>query len=440
MTNDQSKALALALLVADSEDTVIDLLKTAGYWDDPAAWRLVGDRDGNFATIGSQQSRPEAALVEKIVNSVDARLMNECLSRGIDPTSKNAPPSIRHAVSRFFEGREPDTQVGGTLQGWSQAKQREQSRYITIAITGVTARHGDPCITIADEGEGQTPLMVPATFLSIDRNNKLKVRFVQGKFNMGGTGALRFCGQNSLQLVITKRNPRIIQARSEGDTTSDLWGFTVVRRERPTEGAGQVRNSVFSYLAPVNAESTPRRGNVLTFDAMRLRLMPDRNKPYVREIESGSAIKLYEYDMKGFRSHVLMSGGLLSRLEILLPSIALPVRVHECRTYRGDAARSFANSLVGISARLDENRGENLESGFPASVQLKVRGEHMTAQIYAFKGDKADSYTTNEGIIFVVNGQTHGVIPKTFFERRPRWFPALQGENGTLGQGASGGR
>jgi len=154
-----------------------------------------------------KQSRPEAALVEKIVNAVDARLMNECLIRGIDPASRAAPPSIRHAVSRFFENREPQGELGGTLQGWSQTKQLEQSQFITLAVTGAMPRSGDPCITIADCGEGQTPAMIPDTFLSIDRNNKLKILFVQGKFNMGGTGALRFCGQNSLQLIITKRNP-----------------------------------------------------------------------------------------------------------------------------------------------------------------------------------------------------------------------------------------
>ena len=419
MTNDQAKELALALLMADSEDDVIDVLNTAGFWNNPSAWRHVGDRDGNYATIGSQQSRPEAALVEKIVNSVDARLMNECLSRRIEPESAAAPPSIRHAVSRFFENREPKGELGGTLRGWSPGKQLEQSEFITIAVTGAAARDGNPCITIADAGEGQTPLMIPETLLSIDRNNKLKIRFVQGKFNMGGTGALRFCGHHNIQLIITKRNPQIPRKEHENlDRTRDFWGFTVVRRERPTEGAGQVRNSVYTYLAPVNADSKPKRGDVLTFDVKSLPIMPERNKPYVREMTGGTAIKLYEYDMKGFRSHVLMPGGLLSRLELLLPNIALPVRVHECRRYRGDEARSFANTLVGTVARLEENRGTNLEPGFPTSVQLNLRGEKMIAQVYAFKSDKAKSYRTNEGIVFVINGQTHGFIPKTFFERR----------------------
>jgi hypothetical protein len=417
MTNDQVKKLALNLLNADTEAEAIEILKAAGFWDKPDAWRLVGDRDGNFATIGSQQSRPEAALVEKIVNSVDARLMNECLTRGIDPTSEQAPPSIRHAVARFFENREPKGELGGTLQGWSQSKQLEQSQFITLAVTGSMPRSGDPCITIADQGEGQTPAMIPNTFLSIDRQNKLKILFVQGKFNMGGTGALRFCGQNSLQLVITKRNPDIVAKRKEKDPTQDQWGVTVVRRERPIVGAGHVKNSVFSYLAPVGCESAPNKGQVLAFRSNTMPLMPDRNKAYAREVAWGSAVKLYEYDMRGFRSHVLMKGGLMSRLELLLLSIALPVRVHECRDYKGDEARSFANTLVGVITRLEENRGDNLEPNFPASVPLTVRGEQMIAQIYAFKADKAESYRTNEGIVFVINGQTHGSIPKTFFER-----------------------
>lgn len=417
MTNEQTKKLAIALLYADSEAEAIELLKAADFWDKPAAWRLVGDRDGNFATIGNQQSRPEAALVEKIVNSVDARLMNECLTRGIDPTSAAAPQTNRHAVSRFFEDREPKGELGGTLQGWSQTKQLEQSQYITLAVTGAMPRAGDPCITITDQGEGQTPARMPDTFLSIDRNNKLRIPFVQGKFNMGGTGVLKFCGHDSLQLIITKRNPDIVAKRKESDPTAGRWGFTVVRRERPTEGAGQVKNSVFSYLAPLGAESAPAHGQVMSFEADSLPLMPDRNKPYERSVKWGSTLKLFEYDMKGFRSHVLMKGGLLSRLELLLPNIALPVRVHECRAYQGVEARSFANTLVGTIARLEENRGDNMETGYPASVPFTVQGEEMIAQIYAFKADKAESYRTSEGIIFVINGQTHGSIAKTFFER-----------------------
>jgi hypothetical protein len=72
---------------------------------------------------------------------------------------------------------------------------------------------------------------------------------------------------------------------------------------------------------------------------------------------------------------------------------------------------------VGLTARLSENRADNLEKGYPTSVPFTVKGESMVARIYAFKEDKAESYRTNEGIIFTINGQTHGSIPKTFFDR-----------------------
>lgn len=417
MTNNEIKALAIRLLDADSEEQVIEILTDHELWDEPDAWRLVGDRDGNFATIGNQQSRPEAALVEKIINSVDARLMNECLVRGISPTSPTAPPSIRHAVSQFFENREPDGEVGGTLGAWPPARRLEQAQFITVAVTGATPDGGNPSITIADQGEGQCPSAMPDTFLSIDRNNKLRIPFVQGKFNMGGTGALKFCGRHSLQLIITRRNPSILRLDGAGDTFPSRWGFTVVRRDRPGKGVGDVRNSVFRYLAPLSDPSDPGHRQVFSFESKSLPLMPENNRPYCRAVEWGSAIKLYEYDMKGFRSHVLRKGGLLSRLELLLPSIALPVRVHECRRYRGDEGRSFASTLVGTTARLEENRGDNLEKGYPTSLRFTVHGEPMTARVYAFKAGKAESYRTNEGVVFVINGQTHGTIPKTFFSR-----------------------
>ena len=177
-----------------------------------------------------------------------------------------------------------------------------------------------------------------------------------------------------------------------------------------------MKNSIYTYLAPVGAETAQRRGEVLRFSADDLPLMPDGNNAYARNATSGSAIKLYEYDMKGFSSHALMRDGLLSRLEAMRPEPALPIRVHECREYRGHAG-SFATTLVGLSVRLDDNRGDNMEDGFPGSIPFKVEGESMTARVYAFKADRAETYRTNEGIIFTINGQTHGAIPKTIFSR-----------------------
>src|SRR2546427_8884949 len=41
----------------------------------------------------------------------------------------------------------------------------------------------------------------------------------------------------------------------------------------------------------------------------------------------------------------------------------------------------------------------------------------MTSTIFAFKKGKAGTYRRNEGIIFTVNGQTHGYLTADFFRR-----------------------
>jgi hypothetical protein len=94
MNNEQTKQLCLSLMNADTEDAVISILKEVGYWHDSSVWRFYGDFENNYSTIGNQQARPDAALIEKLVNSLDARLMNECLVRGIDPEGPSAPSSI----------------------------------------------------------------------------------------------------------------------------------------------------------------------------------------------------------------------------------------------------------------------------------------------------------------------------------------------------------
>jgi hypothetical protein len=81
-------------------------LESAGYWNDPSAWKYYGDMENNFSTIGNQQRSPAAALVEKLINSVDAVLIKECISRGISPQSTKAPQSIQQALKEFFIIRE----------------------------------------------------------------------------------------------------------------------------------------------------------------------------------------------------------------------------------------------------------------------------------------------------------------------------------------------
>lgn len=415
MNSAQAKKLCQDLMWADKEDEVIQILKEAGFWDKPDCWRYYGDRETNFNSAGNQQAKPEAALVEKIINSVDARLMNECLVSGIDPTSNSAPKSIREAVAMFFE--EPATANkphAGQIKYWSTSKRTDVARGITLAATG-DKPPGKPCFSIADSGEGQTPEKFPDTLLSLDKSNKLRIPFVQGKFNMGGTGVLKFCGRHNLQLIVSRRNPAILFGRFQ-HPSDDQWGFTVVRREDPGDGR---RSSVYTYLAPVSeheSKALPSPRGVLRFSADTMPIFPDGTIPYARDAKWGTLIKLYEYAATGFKSNILRKDGLLSRMDLLLPDVALPIRLHECRYCRGHEG-SFETTLTGLSVRLEDDRGDNLEDGFPSSCPLSAGGQEMTATIYAFKKGRAATYRKDEGIIFTLNGQTHGHLTPDFFRR-----------------------
>jgi hypothetical protein len=386
--------LCISLVKAESEQEVVSLLEKTGIWYNDRNWTFFGKNENNFSTVGNQASFPETAIAEKIVNSVDAVLMRECQRRKIDPASYLAPQTIVEAVDHFFCISQ------GSLSRVGAGFRTELAKNICLVATG---RKESPCYIIADLGEGQTPKKMPETLLSITASNKMRIPFVQGKFNMGGTGVLRFCGRNNLQLIVTRRDPLI--AKNDSDETKDYWGFTIVRREDPKEGR---KSSTYTYL--IIDDKIPM------FKSNSLPILPG-NYPiaYQNGMEWGTYIKLYDYQISG-RLKSIVSFDLYDRLCLLLPKIALPVRFFERREgYRG---HSMESTMAGLSVRLDDDRNSNLEENFPSSSVLNVSGENIACQIFAFKPGQSEKYMKDEGIIFTVNGQTHGDISKAFFERK----------------------
>lgn len=396
MTNQNIKKLCIDLAMAESEEAVVDILKEAGFWNDPNVWVDYDRNPNNFSTIGNQQSSPDAALVEKIINSVDAVLMRECQRRGIKPDSSEAPKSIQEALKEYFDIHD------GKLSNIDASQRSKLAGNILLVATG---EKSNPCYSIIDFGEGQTPKRIPDTFLSLNKKNKLNVPFVQGKFNMGGTGALQFCSRkHNLQLIISRRDPEI--AKNENDETKNKWGFTIVRRDDPREG---MRSSSFRYLAP--------NGEILMFESEYLPLLPgEYPKAYVNNFEWGTFIKLYEYQMPGLTTIVKFN--LYYRLSLLLPNIALPVKIFERRKGYHDPHETYHIILSGLGVRLDEDKSENLEVNFPSSSEMKVLGQEMKVLVYVFKKGKRENYSRKDGIVFTVNGQSQGFISQAFFERK----------------------
>lgn len=423
----EPKTLCDKLLVAEDENTIVRTLKDAGYWDDETAWRPYGDLDNNYGTIGNQQSEAVAALVEKIVNAIDARLTNACLMSGDNPESPNAPSSIREAVHRYFGGAgafDPDR--SGRLSNWTNRQLNLEGDQITLVATGARpdgrrgARSARPSLSIADGGEGQTPDQFPDTFLSLHRNNKIRTRFVQGKFNMGATGALPYCSeQHNFQLIISRRNPTLLTERSS--ERDQEWGFTIIRRRDPSNDS---RSSVFQYLAPLKAREDTR-GSVLSFPAPAYPIFPDRNGAYVRRAEHGSLIKLYGYRWQGTSSSIIMpgdGGGLIRRIELALAEPALPVKLYEDRGY---AANENFRQVRGILTDLERNPGD-LENGFPISADLGIgsrqtggTSHQVRVRAFAFKPGAYRSHrTARYGVLFLYNGQLHASYSTRFFNRQ----------------------
>jgi len=223
------KDLLNRLLDADTEAEVVKIIEDAGYWNDPNAWRYYGDKPRNWATVGNQQSKPDHALVEKLTNAIDTKLIAAArIANEFD--GPNCPQTMFKARDQLFGAQLKDME---TL-----------SKSITVAATG---RRQRPSLTITDDGEGVTPSAMPNTILSLHEGNKEAIPFVQGKFNMGGSGVLEFCGSDhNVQLVLSRRNPKLLPANAAAE--DKRWSLTIVRREDPPPNSP--RSSRFTYLAP----------------------------------------------------------------------------------------------------------------------------------------------------------------------------------------------
>jgi len=384
------KQICLDLVYADHEGEVMKVLERHGL-DDQTAWVSLGGIENNLSIVDNQQSCATAALVEKLINGIDSLLLLECRRRGIDPASPQAPATMTTAANDFFGI------PGGNIARLRPSDRGRISELVQLVATG-TKR--DPSFTILDLGEGQRPCDFPDTFCSLVRSNKLRVPFVQGKFNMGGCGALPFCGRHNLQLVVSRRHPSLVAGQTGADKTG--WGWTVMRRLDPVAGC---RSSTYQYLTI--------DGRVPYFEAATLPIRPTREQAYEAPLEWGTLIKLYNYEIE-YRSAVVFD--LNFELSRRLYRLALPIRLCDRRDYRGHSRDTI---LTGMSVRLDDDRAGVLEAGFPDSGVINVDdvGEVPVEVIVLKKGTGRTFLTPQTAIMFTVNGQVHGTLSRRFCSR-----------------------
>jgi hypothetical protein len=396
----ENRDLCLRLLKAETEEDVVSTLQTVGYWDNRALWRPYGDISNNRGVVGNQQSSPVAALVEKLVNSIDAVLISECRRRGIDPTSPSAPQTMQAAVQQFLGIRD------GRVQNLDPGSRTRYAERIRLVASG---KKEQPSYLIIDDGEGQAPDDFPTTLLSLLRENKTAIPFVQGKFNMGATGVLQFAGTHSFQLVISRRQPDLPSAPS---SRRHHWGFTLIRRLDPGRSQPQ---TMYVYLAP--------DGQVPSFESDTLPVLPGRYpEAYSGDLPAGTCIKLWNYKFPG-RLKTLATLDLRYALERHLQDPALPIRIHERRS--GYRAHFYDTTMAGLCSVLTDDKNR-IEPGLDTGGPMEVSGVGpVQVRLVVLKEPEEEGRSGSEryagGVFFNVNGQLHSELGSDFIARRTKF-------------------
>ena len=413
--NEKVKRLCLNLMKADSQKEIESIIRNhnESWWNNLGYWRNLGDNPSNLGSIDNKME-PAMAIVEKITNSVDAILVKECLKMGIDPKVKSSdrPETMQKAIEKFIEP--------GNIRDWHTKRRGEIAKRITISATGTKKA---PCFIVSDDGEGQTPDMMPDTFLSINGSNKNEIPFVQGRYNKGGTSSIRFCGKpHHMQFLLTRRSPELLDEDKGKD--DNKWGFTVIRKfpAKPNE-----KNDVYRYLAPLGATENPSKGGVLRFSADELPIFPataeEGKEP--RYSKSGSFVKMYEYmtDDKMLRAPMSRNPGPATHLNTFLPYSPLPIFLQECRSK--DVIKKTGDdwNIDGLANHLHRDTKGSVEEGFPKNRNLSISGKKVPIEIFAIKADVRKDLFGNKSIrdrykiFFSINGQLHGNRGTDFVER-----------------------
>jgi hypothetical protein len=319
----KSKELCLRLLSAESEKDVLAAVDGLPEFKKASSWRPLDNRETNFNVTSNQASDGGKALTELMTNMVDAVLMKHAYLKKVDPKSPKAPRTMYEAVDRLIKPMQGGKLVN--LDANDPWLREFASKNLVIGITGAkNKREGLPCYTFVDNGEGQRPEDFKNTFLSLSAGNKRSIPFVQGKYNMGSSGVLGYCGRHWFKLIVSRRY--------DGKSP---WGWTLMRR-RPGDGM------------PVAEYFVMADGSIPSFDA-------DVLYPYLRgdgkrydgvHLATGTIIKLYDYQVG---SKFLSFRGSREALNENLVETILPFRLLDFRQKR-DPKRS-GDRAEGIDPR-----------------------------------------------------------------------------------------
>jgi hypothetical protein len=389
MDESSSRKLLMQLVGARSENEARKIIDSDPLLSSEENWKPYGGYESNFNTINNQAKNSVAALAEKPINSIDALLLKECKLRGIAPESRQAPKAMKEAIELFFGMK------SGDFSDLADKERRRLAGNIRIIAEGDRKR---PNVIIADKGEGQHPDDFENTFLSLHRGNKNKILFVQGKYNMGGSGVLPNCGEYNYQLILSRKTPELLK-KGQWDT----WGFTLVRLHLAT--SSEYKNSWYEYFVGDN-------GKIVSFPGGPLSILPENEA-----LESGAYIKLFNYYLPN-PSQITLD--LWRELNRVLHYPVLPITLHETRKFKGHSPSII---LVGNRMRILKNDKQSIEDNCPPIIPIIAelgKFGKRTIEVTVFKeGTVKDEFASPaEAIFFTINGQTHAAIGRSFLRTK----------------------
>ncbi len=400
-----SDELCFAILRADTEDAVSqvleDHLESAGRID----WHPIDDRKSNFNVVTNQAASGGKALTELCTNMVDAILLRRAYEHGIDPQSPNAPESVIAAVKNLVRLRGAPSGILAEVDDATYLREFSE-KHLVIGVTGQSGSGAKPSFTFVDAGEGQHGSDFKGTFLSLSSRRKSKIPFVQGKYNMGSSGVLSFCGRQWYKLIISRRYDR-----------TRPWAWTLVRRQ-PGDGT-----PIAEYLTIDGA--IPE----LLVETIRPFILRDGSQDAKVARDSGTIIKLFSYELGGsvdFRT-------VRESLNENLVSTVLPFRLMDFRATpsQNKGARRSAGvderTLSGMDAqlrRLDEEAEEDDDelAGEPIQVAQISDPELGTIRIQAVPLPRAlpgwlRPRRNRNRVYHAVNGQVQHKQTRSFLSR-----------------------
>ena len=413
MNESRSKEIALKLLKAVSTKDVDRVINAESGFGIAGNWKPYGGSSKNWDRVGVQTSEPVGAFAELIINSIDAILMRKAHEANAESRGDSAPRSMVDAVKRFFSA--PEAVPEGKIAHLSKLERtRLAEKSVLVGVKRATGARQYPTYTIADFGEGQNPDQFPKTLLSLGGKNKERIPFVQGRFNMGGTGSIVFCTQGD----VFKGNYKFVLSKQTLTDSDGLWGWTLIRVRPHNEGEVL---PVAEYFCP--------DGKIARFRADKIHAL---GREDIGVIDGGAVVKLYEYDIgPGARA---VDFGLYDGLTTNLLECALPVRIYdfdakpqpgkgELRA-EGIAARTFSGMKIAVTQ--PETNEDELDDG-DENVDMPTRlvcedassNKLGVIRVYATGIKKLKQYLLNYPFrcFYTVNGQAQAKERASFFRK-----------------------